>query len=408
MNAKQKFLLYSHVYYATNAYNKLLLYNTKTGTSIENDSNICRGMIEDVYKPVNLGVIDLTDDYLNHPGTIHFIEQIVEKDFGKVIDVTSGMPKIINLLPVLNLQDDVERLKMDDESDVGEKSLRYLNELNIYLNNSCNLNCPYCSDYYKQTKSCYKNLPETFIHLDKIKELLDSLVYSSLKRINFLGGNILSYPHLNELIALLKDYDFDFHFWINIENLIQKNLSSDLAQDIIIHFPIDVNKVKKFVFTNNNEKQTYHCLIEDEIQHNEATSIIEEANVTNYRITPVFTGKNKAFFEQNVYLSKEDIFASIIPHRIIFCNQKLNSNHFGKLCIMPNGEIKANINTPTLGNIYKNSLLEVIATELNTNTAWRRIRNGSPCNDCLYQYLCPPPSNYETVIGKPNLCHVKP
>jgi hypothetical protein len=406
MNAKQKFLLYPHIYYTTNCKNKLLLYNTKTGKSIESDSGICRELIENVYKPVHLGVIDLTNSYLNHPDAVCFIEQIVEKDFGKVIDVIPDMPIIINLLPILNLQDDVERLKVDDESNVGEKSLRYLNELNIYLNNSCYLQCPHCSGYYKQTKSCYKGSPNTVILPDKIKELLDSLAYSSLKKINFLGGNILLYPYLSELTALLKNYDFDFHFWIYAENLMRMNSIPDLKQEIIIHFPIDINAIKNHIGKNNN--QTCHFFIEDEKQYTDAVSIIESTDIKDYRIIPVYTGDNHLFFEGNIYLSQEDIFASPIPLRIIFCNQKLNSNHFGKLYILSNGEIKANINTSTLGNIYENSLLEVIATELNTNTAWRTIRKREPCNDCMYQYLCPPPSNYETIIGKPNLCHVHP
>lgn len=36
----------------------------------------------------------------------------------------------------------------------------------------------------------------------------------------------------------------------------------------------------------------------------------------------------------------------------------------------------------------------------------KRVQN--PCNACIYQWLCPSPSNYELAIGKPNLCHVKP
>ena len=316
------------------------------------------------------------------------------------------MPKIINLLPILNLQDDIERLKVDDESDVGEKSLRYLNELNIFLNDLCNLNCQHCQKYYKQTGSCYKSQSNIFIHPDKIKELLDSLAYSSLKKINFLGGNILLYPYLNELINLLKHYDFDFHFWIYWENFIQKISGWNIKQEIIVHFPNDINILKECISKNN--KHIFHFFIEDEGQYNNAISIVEATGIKEYKIIPIYTGENNLFFIEKIYLSKEDIFASPIPQRIIFCNQKLNSNHFGKLYILSDGEIKANMNSSTLGNIYENSLLEVIATELNTNTAWRTIRKGTPCSDCLYQYLCPPPSNYETIIGKPNLCHVHP
>ena len=238
---------------------------------------------------------------------------------------------------------------------------------------------------------------------------MDSLAYSSLKKINFLCGNILLYPHLDELITLLKPYNFDFHFWIYIENLINTKQDWDFTKEIIISFPNDSESVIKYISeSKNDKKQNYHFFIEDESQYNAAISIVNQTAITNYQITPIYTGKNIAFFEENIYLSAEDIFASVIPHRIIFCNQKLNSNYFGKLHVLPNGEVKANMNTQTLGDIYNNSVLEIIAKELTGNTAWRVIRKESPCIDCLYQYLCPPPSNYETAIGRPNLCHVKP
>jgi uncharacterized protein len=38
--------------------------------------------------------------------------------------------------------------------------------------------------------------------------------------------------------------------------------------------------------------------------------------------------------------------------------------------------------------------------------SWVRVRNQKPCVDCIYQWLCPSPSNYEIVIRKPNLCHI--
>jgi pseudo-rSAM protein len=406
---KPKFLIYPHVYYTKNSDSGLLLYDTQTGAAIENYYPICRELVDEIYNPINLGIIDLSDYYLGQPEIVSFIEEIVEKKIGRMIDITPDMPKYINLLPILNLQSDVERLKKDAESDVGEKALCYLNELNIYLNNSCNLNCSYCGAYYKQIKSCYKGQPATFIPVDKIKELLDSVVYSPLKKINFLGGNILLYPHLDELITLLKNYDFDFHFWIYIENFMNENKNWNFNWEILVHFPMDTESIKTFISGHENfGKQTYHFLIENEPQYNTVASVIATNHIDHYQIMPFYTGSNKIFFEKNIYLSKDDVFASVIPHRIIFCNQKLNSNHFGKLFILANGEIRATPNNSVLGDIYQNSILETTAIELNRNTAWRKIRNTEPCHQCLYQYLCPPPSNYETAIGKPNLCHVRP
>lgn len=93
--------------------------------------------------------------------------------------------------------------------------------------------------------------------------------------------------------------------------------------------------------------------------------------------------------------------------REIFRNKKLNANDFGTFIIFPDGSVKANINTKILGNINEISILELIYRELLENTAWRVVRNNMMCNNCLYQFLCPPPSNYEKVIGIPNLCHVE-
>ncbi len=52
-------------------------------------------------------------------------------------------------------------------------------------------------------------------------------------------------------------------------------------------------------------------------------------------------------------------------------------------------------------------LMDIIYRELIENTAWRVIRNFTPCNDCLFQFICPPISNYEYSLGCKSFCHVK-
>lgn len=38
---------------------------------------------------------------------------------------------------------------------------------------------------------------------------------------------------------------------------------------------------------------------------------------------------------------------------------------------------------------------------------WRKTRlQLSPCDKCIYCFICPPPSNYEIVVGKNNLCNL--
>ena len=134
--------------------------------------------------------------------------------------------------------------------------------------------------------------------------------------------------------------------------------------------------------------------------------IIKNFLIEKYILNPIFNN-NIEFFSENVFLKKEDIFSNVISMREIFRNQKMNANNFGTLYILPDGEVKANMNTLPLGDIKTDSLLNLIHKEMIENTAWRSIRNISPCNKCLYQWLCPPLSNYEFVIDQPNLCDIK-
>ena len=68
--------------------------------------------------------------------------------------------------------------------------------------------------------------------------------------------------------------------------------------------------------------------------------------------------------------------------------------------------VDENVNQEALGNI-NDDIRELIYYELVDGKSWHRIRNQAPCIDCIYQWLCPSPSNYEIAIGRPNLCHVK-
>jgi len=401
------FTLFSYVYFHKIENKSFILYNTKTGESIENKSEIYCSFISRIYDPVNLGIIYLNQDDLRDNETCSFINEVISKNMGRLTEKIDNNEKLINLLPTLNLQSDIDKLKENDEFSIGENLLNYLNELNIYINNSCDSNCTHCNTYYKHAKSCNKSERKSILDISVVKGLLDSLKYSSLKKINILGGDVFQYPYLEELASLLNSYDFEFHIWMNYLNW-SKNKGSSLNKikaifNLIVSLPLD--SISRKDLQTNIDNSIIHFFVESETQVEEIEKICKKQ--INYNLVPIYTGINKNFFEEYIYISKEDIFEGIIPHRTIFCNQKLNSNHFGKLYIMPDGRVKANQNEVVLGNIHHSSILEMIYIELNENTAWRKIRSTYPCNKCLYQYLCPPLSNYENIIGQNNLCHIK-
>ena len=73
---------------------------------------------------------------------------------------------------------------------------------------------------------------------------------------------------------------------------------------------------------------------------------------------------------------------------------------------MSNGDAYAHVNYQLLGNIYTHSIHEIVYNEIEKGKSWLRIRNQFPCDNCVYQWICPSPSNYEIAIGRSNLCHV--
>ncbi|MCC8095568.1 MAG: hypothetical protein LIP05_09500, partial [Tannerellaceae bacterium] len=90
-----------------------------------------------------------------------------------------------------------------------------------------------------------------------------------------------------------------------------------------------------------------------------------------------------------------------------FTKQSMNLHNFGGINIMPNGDIYANVNHPLLGNICSHGIYEILQKEIKEGNSWLWTRNQKPCSNCIYQWLCPPPSDYEIVLDRPSLCHIK-
>jgi pseudo-rSAM protein len=390
----------------------MLLYHTKTGKYLEIDHPSCIQLIKDVYKPKNLGVVKMFLSEAKDLQLISHIKAIIEHKMGGIIEERKDLKKPINLLPFLSLSKDVDKLQKDEDiSLIVNDLISYLSELNLYLNGECPNNCSLCSSYYKQFKSCVVLEDKQELSPDTLQMVFEQIKYSRVRVVNLLGGNLLQYPHLKELPKTLKKYDFECHIWVNYLNLPEEILSifknKKIHKEILITFPLQKNEaedvIRKYQQIQNIK---FHFFIEDEIQYIIVKELIDNFDLENVNIVPIYTEKNKSFFTDNIFLEKEDIFSSIIDMRQIFRNQKLNSNDFGSLTILPNGDVRANVNREKLGNVCESSILELLYKELIENTAWRKIRNEGVCKGCLYQFLCPPPSNYEVAIGKPNLCHI--
>lgn len=408
-NNKFWFYVYPNIYVVQKE-NKTMLYNTDTGNILYSNDPILNKWIAEVYISRNMGVISLTEDVIKNCNN-ELLKEALEKKMVNLQPVASHPLKPVNFLPILNLQKDFEDIKNDHSTELmGDDIISYLSELNIFLltdgSNSPKWNIvshqllfPDSTDYHGKQ-----------LEYSVIEHLLSESKYSIMKEINFIGGDLKHYRSWEKLANVPNLFpQFRFHLWFTSEHIssIQDISVTGFYYDIII-----LQSEEKELKRLQKEISSLSIPHDKVMLHHYATSkeICEKFDTifAKYQTEtlPLYDGNNIEFFKECVYLEEDDILSTPINMRMIFCNQKVNSNFFGTLNVYPDGSIKATTDTTVLGNLHEKNIKEIIYKELVTNTAWRHIRKNEVCDKCFYQFLCPPPGPYEKALGLNNLCHI--
>lgn len=368
-------------------------------------------LIDQLLELEQMYCIEISDIEIDKYEIWPFIKRLRDTFTGDIFSKKMIKKKPIALCPKISIMKSVERLKVHPENSVGQNLLNYLHELNIFITGHCSLDCHSCNTYAKQVITCIKNASE--LNILVLKELLQNVQPTGLYKINILGGDIFSYTQWKELCLLINDLPFQAKLYNYFQNIL---LNFEKIKDIpkkstfCVVIPYNFSKKEladslELLERNNlNFELVFH--ITSNLQYSDAVSFCKKKGIEQYSILPIFTGSNKDFFQKNVFLDYESILSVSSSKKDIFSRMSLNTNDFGKLNIMNNGDIYANVNHPKLGNINNSSLYEILYSEILDGKTWLRIRDQEPCNQCVYQWLCPSPSNYEIAIGKPNLCHV--
>lgn len=359
----------------------VLLYNTFDGSFIESkDIEIVKLLKETLLKE-NCGVVLLTAERYNLDNIRKFIMELRAKYMGDIIDIELSKSKPVQIMPFTSLVNTQELLKKQNFP-TGKKILEYLSEISIYVDYNTNI---------MDLNSFLKSLP-------------------NISTVNIIG-NLKDVANYKELLLVLDQFPSLKKITCNYSNVIslQPEFVNNFSYSILINYPIDISKWNYSRRLLLNQSIPFECIFEVTSMDNysQINKFIEEFGIEKHQLKPVYTGDNIDFFKENVFLTKDDILSTPLSISDFFINQSMNIFDFGKIAIMSNGDIYANVNYPILGNIHTHSIYEIISKELEEGRSWLRIRNQAPCNTCLYQWFCPSPSNYEIAIGRPNLCHVK-
>lgn len=358
----------------------VLLYNTLDGVSLESEKDEVIDLFREILKVENCGVLLLTNERYEQPNINEFIQKIREKYMGDVIDVSLSKGKPVQLLPYFNFPDKLE----------------------IYKRHN-----------FSPRKNVLENLSEISIHVDtttNISKLICFLLSIPGNPTFNIIGDIGKVPNYNELLSYLNQYPSPKYILCYYDNMISLNskYNNNFSYKISIRFPLNMhkwNRLEQILFSNDLPVEyIFDVMSNDDCLQVE--QIINQFKIDKYRLNPIYTGNNIRFFEDYIFLNKEDILSAKLTIKDFFTRQAINVYDYGKINITPNGDVYANLNHPLLGNIYSDSIYDIVQKEIDEGKSWFRIRNQAPCNDCVYQWLCPSPSSYEIYIGRSNLCHV--
>lgn len=401
----------------------LLLYNSLNGKALEYSGAPHRkilNLVKRLQSPGNLQVIRLKEKDLQDPIIGQFVRDLRTFFMGDLIDTSCSKGRPVQMMPIVKIQKDVKFLKQETSRSVGEDMIEYLSEIFLYINNECYQCCDMCIAAYKQFPCCTTAINPTGepkqkkdLDLESIKSLFEEFTGSSTANLNVLGGNIFRYSKFKELTKIVNVIPGRKTFYSHYSNVIDEggklkllDPNSSLVK-ILAPSPIDEEKLKIAldIVGNAGLNSKFIFVIQNEAEFEKAETAIVALLIDNYEYQPFYNGKNLMVFEENIFMDKEEILGAKPSLKDIYQNSVVNNLNFGRLTVLNNGHIYANVNASRLGILGKDSLYDVLYKEMYHGKSWRRIRkNLAPCKGCTFQALCPPTSNYSFAIGRNDLC----
>lgn len=383
--------------------NKGLVYNSANKEKIlfslsDRIQRICYQLLD----INNLYTIELTNETINDAEVNKWINSLISIQAGYLSHNIEFDKRPVSLNPILKVQDN--RKYYEEQHNLGFKGkiLETLHELTFYINGSEHGD----DEYFKQ--AIYPLKSSQILDGSKIRTFIKNSRNLFLSNIN-LVGNLFLYSDFERLIKNISDFSVQLTIHILIKDFLNNerkikntewpihthfNVLVDTVFDISclqnISFPFSVTI---FVFSENDFTQ-FSSMFD--------TFLLGQ----NIRFIPLYNRENRPFFELNIFTEKEELDIIDLSKNEIFMRQAFNTENFGKLTVMSDGNVYANVNAPSLGTI-DDSPYSIVYKEFTNGQSWFKLREQSPCDICIYQWLCPSPSNYEIILDRPNLCHVK-
>ena len=256
----------------------VLLYNTLDGVTLESDEAEVIELLYEMLKEDNCGVVLLTNERYNQKKIKDFISELREKYMGDIIEIDLSKGKPVQLLPFYNFSNKHEIYKKHNFSSF-KNELRNLSNISIHINSTTNI---------LKLISFLKSIPGT-------------------PSFNIVG-NILEAEEYDTLLFFLNQHPSPKDISCSYLNVIplQPAFENNFSYRISVHLPIDMEQLKKSrqILLNQTFPVEYIFDVSSIDDCMQAERLIEQFNIEQYQLKPVYTGDNINFFEENVFLKK--------------------------------------------------------------------------------------------------------
>jgi len=385
MTTKLIFFLESYIYLRI-VENTIFLYNTKDGSKLQYKNKILSDLMNEILKKKNLYVLEIDKSTLNSNGVKKFLKEIKNNHFGDYYYCDESMQVPVQMKPLV-------KSYLPMYSQVKFSVEDHVRSIDIFLNSSndfCN------KEIIKQFSWVYYNKRYSEIKFSKIENLFK--LTSKRIKVGLFGGNLFAYKEFEKLYGLKSDdVEINIH-WKYI--------------DEINAMRIKYLRCKKGVdyldYINKHYDVHYRFLISTRGDILKADNMIEKLKIKSYTFQPFYDGNNIEFFEEHVFMTKETIFETKLSQRVLLSKRIINNKMYGKLTILPNGNVYSHFFEEPFGNLKLSNIVQITSNVIKNSKVWHQTRNQvNICKNCLYVDFCPSISNYEYALEKYDLCDLK-
>lgn len=374
-----------------------LVYNAENGAKVRfrNTGRVAE-VADRLSHPENLYVVRLDEEQCRDRELTAWMEEIEAKGCGVRVPDDGQHARPLSLPPVLRVQDEAEYYRWEHRQGIDGNVLDNLHRLVFHLNGSRHGN-----DGYTRQLPAYPTTQAAALSADEVRRFVRNARLSPFLSEIVLTGHPFAAAEGKELAQALQEVCPVTVCCTQADAL--EHPEEARAWAASLHLDIAVTDYGQTAALPRDASLT--CLIASESDAGQATALEEEGGFRAVAFVPVYTGDNDAFMASCVYVDADGLWQSAPGKQEIFIRQKLNIYDFGRLIVMPDGQVYANPNTEALGNIHETPH-RLVYREITEGHSWLRVRDSRPCCDCIWQWLCPSPSTYGQVLGRDNLCHI--